>query len=186
MQSRVILDQTQIALIIDRLCYQISETHKTFQDTVIIGVQPRGVDLAERIVARLQHIFPHEKIQYGKLDITFYRDDFRRADRAFSPSVTDIPFSIEQKNVILIDDVLFTGRTIRSALDALLDYGRPKDVELVVLIDRRLQRHVPIQAKYIGKTIDSIISEKVKVYWQKKDGVDKIEIISEPKLNLNN
>ena len=115
-----------------------------------------------------------------------FGDDFRRADRAFSPSVTDIPFSIEQKNVILIDDVLFTGRTIRSALDALLDYGRPKDVELVVLIDRRLQRHVPIQAKYIGKTIDSIISEKVKVYWQKKDGVDKIEIISEPKLNLNN
>jgi pyrimidine operon attenuation protein/uracil phosphoribosyltransferase len=186
MQSRVILDEQQIALIIDRLCYQISETHKDFKDAVLIGVQPRGVDLAERINTRLQQLFPAYKIPYGKLDITFYRDDFRRSDKAFSPSVTDIQFSIEGKNVLLIDDVLFTGRTIRSALDALLDFGRPNDVELVVLIDRRLQRHVPIQAKYIGKTIDTIVSEKVKVYWQNKDGMDKVEMISEPIQNNDN
>ena len=186
MQSRVILEAQQIALIIDRLCYQISETHKDFKDTVLIGVQPRGVELAARIAARFEELFPAYKIPYGKLDITFYRDDFRRSDKAFSPSVTDINFSIENKNVLLVDDVLFTGRTIRSALDALLDFGRPNDVELVVLIDRRLQRHVPIQAKYIGKTIDSIVSEKVKVFWQAKDGVDRVEIISEPNLNIEN
>ncbi len=186
MQSRVILDHKQIALIIDRLCYQITETHKDFKEAVLIGVQPRGVDLAERLFDRFKQLFPDYKIPYGKLDITFYRDDFRRSDKAFSPSVTDIEFSIEGKNVLLIDDVLFTGRTIRSALDALLDFGRPNDVELVVLIDRRLQRHVPIQAKYIGKTIDSIISEKVKVFWQDKDGMDKVEIITEPIINVEN
>ena len=178
MQSRVILDNNKLQLTIDRLCYQIAETHKDFKDACIIGVQPRGVFFADRLVKRLNILFPDYKIPYGKLDITFYRDDFRRADNAFSPSVTDINFSLENKNVILIDDVLYTGRTIRSALDALMDFGRPNDVELVVLIDRRLQRHVPIQAKYIGKTIDSINSEKVKVYWSESHGEDKVELIA--------
>jgi pyrimidine operon attenuation protein/uracil phosphoribosyltransferase len=92
---------------------------------------------------------------------------------------TDISFSLEDKNVVLVDDVLYTGRTIRAALDALLDFGRPKDVELLVLIDRRLQRHLPIQAKYVGKVIDSIITEKVKVEWAEADGQDKVWILSE-------
>ena len=177
MQSRVILDSKKLQLTIDRLCYQIAETHKDFKDACIIGVQPRGVLFADKIVERLRILFPNYIIPYGKLDITFYRDDFRRSDKAFSPSVTDITFSLENKNVILIDDVLYTGRTIRSALDALMDFGRPNDVELVVLIDRRLQRHVPIQAKYIGKTIDSISSEKVKVYWSEFQDQEKVELI---------
>lgn len=177
MQSRVIVDSLTLNRTIDRLCYQIIETHHDLKDTCIVGVQPRGVHFANRIVHRLSELFPHLQITYGKLDITFYRDDFRRADKAFSPSVTDITFSIENKNVILVDDVLYTGRTIRSALDALMDFGRPNDVELVVLIDRRLQRHVPIQAKYVGRTIDSIRSEKVKVYWNEIHGEDKVELI---------
>jgi pyrimidine operon attenuation protein/uracil phosphoribosyltransferase len=110
------------------------------------------------------------------LDITFYRDDFR-AKGSMAANETEIPFSLEEKNIILIDDVLFTGRTIRSALDAMLDYGRPNDVELLVLIDRRLQRHLPIQAKYVGKVIDSIASEKVKVEWKETDGEDKVWLV---------
>ena len=94
---------------------------------------------------------------------------------------TDISFSLEGKNVVLVDDVLYTGRTIRAALDALLDFGRPNDVELLVLIDRRLQRHLPIQAKYVGKVIDSITTEKVKVEWAETDGQDKVWILSETK-----
>jgi pyrimidine operon attenuation protein / uracil phosphoribosyltransferase len=177
MQGRVILDSRKISLTIDRLCYQLIETHRNFQDTVIIGVQPRGVLLAARMHSRLQELLPNVSIPYGVLDFTFYRDDFRRTEKQHTPAKTDIPFSVEGKNVILIDDVLFTGRTIRSAMDALLDYGRPEDVELLVLIDRRLQRHLPIQAKYIGRTIDSIRSEKVKVNWKESDGEDSVWII---------
>ena len=109
-----------------------------------------------------------DKIQYGKLDITFYRDDIRK--ELHIANRTDIPFSIEGKNVVLIDDVLYTGRTIRAALDALLDFGRPEKVELCVLIDRRFSRQLPIQPDYIGKSIDAIVSQKIKVFWKRKDG----------------
>ena len=102
-------------------------------------------------------------MQTGALDITFYRDDFRRKDKPLIPSATNLDFSVENKRVILVDDVLYTGRTIRAALDALVDFGRPKDVELLVLIDRKLHRDLPIQAKYVGKTIDSIEEERVTV-----------------------
>lgn len=177
MQGRVIIDSKRISLTLDRLCYQLIENHRDFRDTVMIGVQPRGVFLADRICKRIKELQPALNFPYGKIDFTFYRDDFRRTDKPITPSETDISFSLEGKNVILVDDVLFTGRTIRSAIDALMDYGRPADVELLVLIDRRLHRHLPIQAKYIGKTIDSIVSEKVKVYWKERDGEDAVWII---------
>src|SRR4030095_8119883 len=109
----------------------------------------------------------NRKINYGKLDITFYRDDVRK--ELHVPNQTDIKFSIEGRKVVLVDDVLYTGRTIRAALDALLSFGRPDKVELMVLIDRRYSRHLPIQPDYIGKSIDSIITQKVKVLWQEKD-----------------
>lgn len=179
MQPRLILDSKQFNLTITRLCHQLIETHKNFSDSAIIGVQPRGVLLADRIVAKLSEILKKKDIQYGKLDITFYRDDFRKKGTPMIADETDIPFSIEDKNIILIDDVLYTGRTIRSALDAILDYGRPADVELLVLIDRRLHRHLPIQAKYVGKVIDSITSEKVKVDWKEIDGADKVWMVEE-------
>lgn len=179
MQKRILIESAQFALTVDRLCHQLIEQHKDFSDSVIIGVQPRGVFLSDRIVARLKSILPKAKIQHGKLDITFYRDDFRVKGKPMQANETDIAFSIENKQVILVDDVLYTGRTIRSALDAMLDYGRPKDVELLVLVDRRLHRHLPIEANYVGKVVDSIAAEKVKVEWKEVDGKDKIWIINE-------
>ena len=179
MKPRIILDSSKFALTIDRLCHQLIEQHQDFSHSCIIGVQPRGIYLAERIHSRLQAILKKKDINYGKLDITFYRDDFRQKGKPMTANETDIRFSLEDKNIILVDDVLYTGRTIRSALDAILDFGRPKDVELLVLIDRRLHRHLPIQAKYVGKVIDSITTEKVKVEWAEADGQDKVWIVSE-------
>lgn len=176
MQPRIILDSKKLNLTITRLCHQLVEQHKDFSEAVIIGVQPRGVFLANRIHQKLCEILKTKSIPYGKLDITFYRDDFRLKRKPMIADENDIEFSLEGKNIILIDDVLYTGRTIRAALDAMLDYGRPADVELLVLIDRRLQRHLPIQAKYVGKVIDSITSEKVKVEWKETDGTDKVSM----------
>lgn len=179
MQPRILLDSKKLHLTITRLCHQLIEQHKDFSNSVIIGVQPRGVFLADRIHRKLTEILKKKNIDYGKLDITFHRDDIRLKDKPMIADETDIEFSLEGKNIILIDDVLYTGRTIRSALDAMLAYGRPADVELLVLIDRRLQRHLPIQAKYVGKVVDSISAEKVKVEWKETDGTDKVWIVAD-------
>ncbi len=179
MQPRVLLDSKKLNLTITRLCHQLIEQHQDFSKAAIIGVQPRGVYLATRIHQQLSQILKKRNIDYGKLDITFYRDDFRLKSKPMIADETDIKFSLEGRNIILIDDVLYTGRTIRAALDAMLDYGRPADVELLVLVDRRLQRHLPIQAKYVGKVIDSIKSEKVIVEWKETDGNDKVWITAE-------
>lgn len=176
MKPRIILDSKHLEITITRLCYQLIEVHNDFSNSVIIGLQPRGIFLAHRIQKRLIQILKKKNIQCGSLDITFYRDDFRTKELV--PNATEIDFIIEDKNVILVDDVLFTGRTIRAGLDAMQAFGRPNDVELLVLIDRRLSRHLPIQAKYIGKTIDSIVSEKVKVEWKESDGADKVTLLS--------
>ena len=143
---------------------QLIENHILFQNTALIGIQPRGIFLSDKLVAAVQAEMPGPVLNYGKLDITFYRDDLRK--EMHLPNKTDINFSIEGKRVVLIDDVLYTGRTIRAALDALMDFGRPDKVELLVLIDRRYSRQLPIQPDYVGKSIDSIISQKVKVLWQ--------------------
>lgn len=174
MQPRLILDSGKFLLTLDRLCYELIENHAAFSESVIIGVQPRGVPLAERIHKRLQEILKTRDIQYGTLDVTFHRDDFRRREETLAAKTTDIDFLIEGKRVILIDDVLYTGRTIRAALDALLDFGRPKSVELLVLIDRRFSRHLPVQPDYVGKTVDAVDSARVKVEWA--EGADKIWI----------
>ncbi len=179
MQPRIILDSKKLDLTITRLCHQLIEQHKDFSDSCLIGVQPRGVMLADRIHRKLCSILKKDNIEYGKLDITFYRDDFRIKGKPMIADETNIGFSLENKNIILVDDVLYTGRTIRSALDAMLDYGRPADVELVVLIDRRLHRHLPIQAKYVGRVIDSVTAEKVKVEWKETDGKDGVWIMED-------
>ena len=171
---KTILNEQQLAITIQRLTHQVLENHIGLENTVLIGIQPRGIFFSDRMVMQLKKHVPEEKIQYGKLDITFYRDDIRKGLHAMNQ--TKIPFSIENKNVILIDDVLYTGRTIRAALDALLDFGRPEKVELCILIDRRFSRQLPIQADYTGRSIDSIISQKVKVYWKEKDGKDEVEL----------
>ncbi len=158
---KTILDKQQLRLTILRLAHQLLENHLSLKDVVFIGLQPRGVYVSDRIVECIKELHPEEKIKYGILDITFYRDDVRNEIRIANK--TSIDFSIEGKEVILIDDVLYTGRTIRAALDALIDFGRPKKVELCVLVDRRFNRELPIQPDYYGKSIDAIISQMVKI-----------------------
>ena len=170
-----ILSEQQLAITIKRLAHQILESSTDHSNTVLIGLQPRGVFLSDQIVAAIHQEFPGIAIPYGKLDITFYRDDIRK--ELHVANRTDISFSIEGKKVVLIDDVLYTGRTIRAALDALLDFGRPEKVELCVLIDRRFSRQFPIQPDYVGKAIDSIVSQKVRVYWKEKDGREEVAIL---------
>jgi len=172
---KIILNEQQLALTIQRLANQLLENHLDLTNTVLIGIQPRGIYFSDRIVQQLRTELKPDAIRYGKLDITFYRDDVRKGLHELNQ--TEIPFSIENKEVVLIDDVLWTGRTIRAALDALLDFGRPAKVELCVLVDRRYSRQLPIQADYVGRPIDSIITQKVKVYWNEKDGKDEVTLL---------
>ena len=157
------MEEDQLKLTLKRLAHELIENHYPFTDTCIIGIQPRGIAISDFITQYIQTILPDVSIHYGKLDITFYRDDFR--GQIHIPSITDLPFSIEGKKVILIDDVLYTGRTIRAAMDALLDNGRAQKVELCILVDRKFSRELPIQPDYVGKSIDSIVTQKVKVMW---------------------
>ncbi|MNJ85180.1 Bifunctional protein PyrR [compost metagenome] len=173
MEKQVILDEQQVQLTMNRLAYQLIENHDDFSNTVLIGLQPRGIFVLERLKEILESV-RQEKIICGQLDITFYRDDFRRREKPLIPNVTNIDFTIEGKNVVLVDDVLYTGRTIRSGLDALMAFGRPLRVELMVLIDRRFQRDLPIQADYVGKAVDTLDSERVTVEWKNSEGMDKI------------
>ena len=177
MKQRILLDSAQVDLALNRLCHQLIEVHNDFSDSVILGIQKKGVPFAKRIHKKLSEILNKKDIRCGDLDITFYRDDFRKKE--LINSTTHIDFSIEDKNVILIDDVLYTGRTVRSALDAMLAFGRPRDVELLVLIDRRSSRNLPIQAKYSGKIIDSTASEKVQVNWIETTGKDEVILMTE-------
>jgi len=172
---KTVINEQQLSITIKRLAHQVLEAHSSIEDTVIIGIQPRGVFVSKRFVAELKRLLPGKPVNYGILDITFYRDDIRKSLHV--PNQTDIPFSIENKRVILVDDVLYTGRTIRAALDALLDFGRPSKVELCVLVDRRFSRELPIQPDYVGKSIDSIISQKVKVFWQERDGREEVVLL---------
>lgn len=174
--TKAILTDKQIQLSLKRLAHQILENHIQLKDTVIIGLQPRGIFVSDRIVNELKLLIPQVAIDYGKLDITFYRDDIRK--ELHIANQTDIKFSIENKHVILVDDVLWTGRTIRAALDALIDFGRPANVELCVLIDRRFNRELPIQADYIGRSIDSYETQKVNVLWKaNQEELDSVELV---------
>ncbi len=163
---KTILDKQQLHLTILRLAHQLLENNLDLDNVVFIGIQPRGIQVGARLVESMEELYPEKKIQYGMLDITFYRDDVR--DELHVANATKIPFSIEDKKVVLIDDVLYTGRTIRAALDAIQDFGRPRKVELCVLVDRRFNRELPIQPDYCGKAIDTVISQKVKVEWDKE------------------
>ncbi len=173
---KTLLNNDLLNITLQRLAHQLAENHLSFKDTVLIGIQPRGIYLSDRIAKMVKKITGNVNIPYGKLDITFYRDDVQTRD-IHVPSYTDIPFSIEGKKVVLIDDVLHTGRTIRSAMDALIDFGRPSKVELLVLIDRRFSRELPVQPDYVGHTVDTILTQKVIVYWQEKDEKDEVVLI---------
>lgn len=173
MVEKLILDEKRLSLTLKRLAQQIVEQHRDFNQLVLVGIQPRGVWMASRILEILQAENPNFKPSLGKLDISFYRDDVRQ-DASIKSYQTDIQVSIENKKVVLIDDVLFTGRTIRAALDALLAFGRPAKVELMVLIDRKFSRDLPIHADYVGQAVDTFNQQKVKVKWKEKDGVDAV------------
>lgn len=173
MKSTEILNSLQVSLTIKRLCSQLIENHHNFSKSVLIGLQPNGIYLANRLKTDLQNTI-NKEVQTGSLDITFFRDDFRRKEKPLIPSVTNIDFSLENKKVILVDDVFFTGRTVRSALDAIMTFGRPSSVEFLTLIERRFVQNIPIRADYIGKSIDTIKEEKVSVLWKEQHGKDQI------------
>ncbi len=172
---KTVLNEQQLAITIKRLGHQILENHLNLANTVIIGIQPRGIFVSDQLMLELSNLLPGQTINYGKLDITFYRDDISTGIHI--PNSTEIPFSIENQNVVLIDDVLYTGRTIRAAMDALLAFGRPAKVELCVLIDRRFSRQLPIQPDYVGRAIDSIVSQRVKVYWKDRDNRQEVVLL---------
>jgi pyrimidine operon attenuation protein/uracil phosphoribosyltransferase len=160
------------------LACQLIESHNDFSDTVLIGIQPRGTFLAKRLADMLINNYNINKVELGSLDITFFRDDFRRSDKPLAANATHINFLVEDKNVVFIDDVLYTGRSIRSALTAIQSFGRPRHIELLTLIDRRFSRHLPIQPDYRGRQVDAISNEKVIVNWKENNGEDAVYLIN--------
>ena len=177
MSQKVLLTSKEVNIILHRLACQLIEKHLDFSETILIGIQPRGIYLAERIKFLLETEYNITNISLGFLDITFFRDDFRRTEKPIEANRTHIDFIVEDKNVIFIDDVLYTGRSIRSALTAIQSFGRPSEIELLVLIDRRFSRHLPIQPDYRGRQVDAINNEKVKVCWKEQDGEDAVYLV---------
>lgn len=178
MEKKQIIQAALLDIILSRLCQEIVENHQNFENTLLIGLQPRGIQLSDRIQARLL-AQTQQNVPLGYLDVTFYRDDFRRRETPLQPNKTKIDFTIEGKKVILIDDVLYTGRTVRAALDAMLAFGRPKKVELLTLIDRRYSRHLPIAPNYLGLEVNTLQSQRVEVEWQEQTGRPDAVWISE-------
>ena len=177
MSQKVLLTSKEVNIILHRLACQLIENHLDFSNTVLIGIQPRGTFLASRIKSLLETEYKIKDVKLGNLDITFFRDDFRRGTTQLEANKTQIDFLVEDKKVVFIDDVLFTGRSINAALTAVQSFGRPSEVELLVLIDRRFSRHLPIQPDYRGRQVDAINDEKVIVSWKEKDGEDAVHLI---------
>ena len=177
MSQKVLLNAKELNIILHRLACQLIENHNNFSNTVLIGIQPRGKYLANRLAQMLKDEYNINDVQLGHLDITFYRDDFRRSEKPLDANTTEIDFIVENKKVVFIDDVLYTGRSIRAALTAIQSFGRPSEIELLTLIDRRFSRHLPIQPDYKGRQVDAINKEKVKVCWKENDGKDVVYLI---------
>ena len=178
MSQKLLLSAREIEIILHRLACQLIEKHDDFSQSVLIGIQPRGVFLAHRIKEKLEKDYQIPSRNLGQLDITFYRDDFRRSQEPLHANATNIDFIVEDKHVIFIDDVLYTGRSIRSALTAIQSFGRPKTIELLTLIDRRFSRHLPIQPNYNGRKVDAINNERVIVNWEENNGEDSVYLIN--------
>lgn len=176
MIKKELLSGKSIDIILNRLACELIENHGDFKDTVLIGLQPRGVLVLSKILEKL-NTNGVSNVHSGRLDITFYRDDFRRRDAPLQPNQTKIDIILENKKVVFIDDVLYTGRSVRSALDAIHSFGRPSEIELLVLIDRRFSRELPIQPDYTGKQVDSLASQKVAVEWKEENNKDIVYLI---------
>lgn len=180
MQKKLLLSSQELDITLQRLCHQLIENHQGFENSIIIGLQPRGIYLANRIKSRLENILKKD-ILLGYLDITFYRDDFRRREKPAKANATSMPFIIEDKKVILIDDVLYTGRSVRAALDAMIAFGRPERVELLVLINRRYSRDLPIEPNYVGRHVNTRQSQRVSVEWTETGArSDSIWLMNKP------
>ncbi|GAB3513425.1 bifunctional pyr operon transcriptional regulator/uracil phosphoribosyltransferase PyrR [Spirosoma knui] len=176
-QQRLILASPLLEIVISRLAQQLIEEHQNFSDTVILGMQPRGIYFAERVGRELNRALGYT-VPLGYLDATFYRDDFKRRNTPLRPNTTHVPFIIEDKRVILVDDVLATGRMVRAALDAMTAFGRPRKVELLVLIDRRYNRDLPIKPDYTGKRVNTLQSQRVLVEWTEQGAdADRIWLV---------
>lgn len=178
MNKKVLLNTKEIAIILHRLACQLIENHLDFSNTVLVGIQPRGTYLARRIKHLLENEYHVKNVSLGYLDITFFRDDFRRTDKPLEANQTKMEFLVEGKKVIFIDDVLYTGRSIRAALTAVQSFGRPSAIELLVLIDRRFSRDLPIQPDYRGRQVDAIDNQKVIVSWQDHDTEDGVYLVT--------
>ena len=178
MSQKVLLNSKEVNIILHRLACQLIENHNDFSNTVLVGLQPRGKFLANRLAKMLSEDYKIKDIKFGHLDITFFRDDFRRGEKPLEANSTNIDFIVEDKNVVFVDDVLYTGRSIRAALTAIQSFGRPNNIELLTLIDRRFSRHLPIQPDYRGRQVDAISNEKVKVNWQENEGEDVVYLIN--------
>jgi pyrimidine operon attenuation protein/uracil phosphoribosyltransferase len=159
-----------------RIAHEILERNRGLEELALIGIRTRGVPIAKRLARAIHEISGHD-VPTGALDITLYRDDLMRHPVAAQPVVrrTEIPFSIDDKRILLVDDVLYTGRTIRAALDALIEFGRPRSIQLVVLVDRG-HRELPIKADYVGKNVPTSLSQSVHVHLSEIDGRDEVEI----------
>ena len=170
----VVMDADRIARTLTRIAHEIVERNKGVDGLALVGVRTRGVHIARRIGRSLLEI-AHEEVPTGALDITLYRDDLMRKTVGPQPLVrrTEIPFSIDGRKILLVDDVLYTGRTVRAALDALIDFGRPSSIQLIVLVDRG-HRELPIKADYVGKNIPTSLGESVQVRLEESDGHDEV------------
>ena len=171
--TKQILSEKELQVMLHRLACELIENHNDFSNTVFIGIQPRGTYLAERLVELLTNEYHIADIPLGLLDITFFRDDFRRTGRPLEANSTAIDFIVENKRVVFIDDVLYTGRTIRAALDALIDMGRPKSIQLAVLIDRG-HRELPIRADFVGKNVPTSSKEEIRVMLEEHDAEERV------------
>lgn len=167
MASKILISEKKLEIILNRLCHQLKEKHGDFSSTILVGLQPRGTLLLDRL-SKILNRQGFTNLKLGKLDTTFFRDDYRRSDTPLSANKTEMNETVEGMNVVFIDDVLFTGRSIRSALTAIDTYGRPNSIELLVLIDRRFSRHLPIQPDYLGVQIDALQGDRVRVVWSNK------------------
>ena len=179
MQPKLLLNAHQIDILLHRLACQLIENHRDFSNAVLIGLQPRGIYLLDRLTQRLVEDYGRDNLSIGKLDITFFRDDFRRSGKPHAASSTEMNIPIEGKDIVFVDDVLYTGRSIRAALTAIESYGRPKSIELLTLIDRRFSRDLPIQPDYVGRQVDALQNDKVTVEWKATHDTDAVYLLKD-------
>ena len=179
MKRKKLLDKSTLDVLLNRLSCELIENHFDFRNSILIGLQPRGIFVLNKLVDNLKGKYLIQNLKYGKLDTTFFRDDFRSKNKQPRASFSNINFDIEDKRVVLIDDVLYTGRSIRAALIAIESYGRPIKIELLTLINRRFTRHLPIQPDYVGLNVDTLQNDRVNVNLQGSNIEDAVYLLKD-------